>query len=159
MEKPILDVCCGSKMFWFDKSDDRAIYGDIRAEKHTLCDGRTLEISPDINIDFRDLPFADDSFHLVVFDPPHLVNVGDKSWLKLKYGKLNKQTWRDDLRKGFSEAFRVLKPNGTLIFKWAEKDIPVREILALTPHKPVIGHKSGKSAGTHWITFLKGAAA
>ncbi|HGM9889506.1 TPA: SAM-dependent methyltransferase, partial [Proteus mirabilis] len=27
-------MCCGSRMFWFDKEDSRAIYSDIRAEKH-----------------------------------------------------------------------------------------------------------------------------
>lgn len=29
--KPILDMCCGSRMFWFDKADDRAVFGDILA--------------------------------------------------------------------------------------------------------------------------------
>ena len=32
----ILDMCCGSRMFWFDKKDDRAIFSDIRKEEHTL---------------------------------------------------------------------------------------------------------------------------
>ncbi len=41
----ILDMCCGSRMFWFDKNDDRAIFSDIRKEEHTLCDGRRLIIS------------------------------------------------------------------------------------------------------------------
>ncbi|EII1515251.1 SAM-dependent methyltransferase, partial [Escherichia coli] len=31
----ILDMCCGSRMFWFDKKDDRAIFSDIRKEEHT----------------------------------------------------------------------------------------------------------------------------
>lgn len=153
--KSILDMCCGSRMFWFDKQDDRAVFGDIRNEQHILCDGRTLEIKPDKIIDFRNLPFADESFHMVIFDPPHLKNVGDKSWMALKYGRLDSHSWRTDLAQGFSEAFRVLKPNGVLIFKWAEKDIPVCEILKLTPQKPVIGHRSGKASGTHWICFLK----
>lgn len=41
----ILDMCCGSRMFWFDKNDDRAIFSDIRKEEHTLCDGRRLIIT------------------------------------------------------------------------------------------------------------------
>ncbi len=44
----ILDMCCGSRMFWFDKEDPRAVFSDIRAEEHTLCDGRHLVISPDV---------------------------------------------------------------------------------------------------------------
>lgn len=154
-EKIIIDPCCGSRMFWFDKNDERAIFGDIRQESHTLCDGRTLNINPDLKMDFRALPFVDSSFYMVVFDPPHLFNVGERSWMAAKYGHLDKNTWRKDLEQGFSEAFRVLKPFGTLIFKWAEKDIPVREILQLAPVKPVVGHKSGKAMGTHWMCFLK----
>lgn len=67
----ILDMCCGSRMFWFNKQDSRAVFADIRAEEHTLCDGSRLVISPDLIADFRALPFADASFPVVVFDPPH----------------------------------------------------------------------------------------
>ena len=34
--KPILDPCCGSRMFWFDKKDERAVFTDKRSEQHTL---------------------------------------------------------------------------------------------------------------------------
>ena len=56
---------------------------------------------------------------------------------------------------GFAECFRVLKPNGTLIFKWCETQIPLRDILALTPEKPLYGHKGGAKSVTHWVAFLK----
>lgn len=155
MNKTIFDMCCGSRMFWFDKHDSRAIFSDIRNENHTLCDGRKLEIKPDIIADFRDLPFDDEQFSLVVFDPPHLLRCVQSGWQGKKYGILNKNSWKDDLAAGFKEAFRVLKTNGTLIFKWNEIQIPVKEILALTPHKPVVGHRSGKRSDTHWICFIK----
>ncbi|MDF7681543.1 class I SAM-dependent methyltransferase [Enterobacteriaceae bacterium ESL0689] len=155
----ILDVCCGSRMFWHDKNDSRAIFSDIRAEQHTLCDGRKLVISPDIIADFKSLPFADASFPVVVFDPPHLVRVGDTAWIGKKYGKLNKETWREDLRAGFTEAFRVLRPQGVLIFKWNETQIPVSQILALTSEKPIISQRVGKNNKTHWIIFVKGGVA
>lgn len=45
--KTILDPCCGSRMFWFDKKDDRAVFTDKRSEQHILCDGRELIIEPD----------------------------------------------------------------------------------------------------------------
>ena len=154
MTAKVLDPCCGSRMFHFDRQNPNVVFGDIRSESHVLCDGRSLEIAPDVEMDFRDMPFPDDSFHAVVFDPPHLIRAGDKSWLALKYGKLN-QDWREDLAKGFSECFRVLKPNGMLIFKWNETQIKVSEILKLTDQKPVFGHISGKRANTHWITFMK----
>lgn len=152
--KKILDPCCGSRMFWFDKQDDRAVFTDKRREQHTLCDGRELIIDPDILMDFTDLNFDDEQFHMVVFDPPHLCKAGKDSWMALKYGKLD-ETWPNMIRDGFTECFRVLKPNGTLIFKWNENQIPVKDILALTNHKPVVGHRSGKRSNTHWVCFLK----
>ncbi len=154
--KLILDPCCGSRMFWFDKKDERAVFTDKRSEQHTLCDGRELIIEPDMVMDFTDLQFDDEQFHMVVFDPPHLRKAGKDSWMALKYGKLD-ETWPIMIKDGFAECFRVLKPNGTLIFKWNEDQIPVKEILALTDQKPVVGHRSGKRSNTHWICFLKEA--
>ena len=142
-------------MFYFDRDDDRVLFGDIRSEQHVLCDGRALNIDPDAYTDFRDLPFDDETFRVVIFDPPHLIKAGPKSWQAAKYGRLSNGSWREDLTAGFSECFRVLKPEGVLIFKWAEVHIKVSEILALTPHRPLIGHRSGKAANTHWITWIK----
>lgn len=154
-----LDVCCGSRMFWFDRQDERAVFADIRRESHSLTDkssaggARSLMIDPDIQADFRDLPFADATFHLVVFDPPHLVSNGRTGWLAKKYGKLGAD-WRDDLRAGFRECFRVLKPFGTLVFKWNEHEVKVSEILKLTEERPLIGNRCGKNAKSHWLVFM-----
>lgn len=153
--RPVLDPASGSRMFYFDKSDDRVVFGDIRRESHILCDGRGLEVNPDEIMDFRDLPYPDGAFRVVVFDPPHLIKAGDNSWSFKKYGRLDSTTWRDDLRAGFAECFRVLADHGVLIFKWNEDQIPVSQILALTPHRPLVGHRSGRRSKTHWITFLK----
>jgi hypothetical protein len=32
----------------------------------------------------------------------------------------------------------------------------LREILALTPEKPLYGHRSGRRERTHWVAFIKG---
>lgn len=117
--KPILDACCGSKMFHFNKTNPLVHFNDIRKESHTLCDGRQLEINPDSQEDFTNLSFKDESFYLVIFDPPHLLNAGSKGWQAKKYGSL-KENWKQMLADGFKECWRVLKPNGTLIFKWNE---------------------------------------
>lgn len=152
--KRILDPCCGSRMFWFDKKNPDVDFCDIRDFEDTLCDGRKLEIRPDIIADFRKLPFEDNSYYLVVFDPPHLHAVGENSWLAKKYGKLN-DNWKNDLKLGFDECWRVLKENGTLIFKWNEQDILVKDILNIFGKQPLFGHKSGKLAKTHWLCFMK----
>ena len=153
-KKFILDVCCGSKMFWFDKENKDVLFCDIREENYILCDGRSLNIKPDIVCDFRSLPFRDNSFKLLVFDPPHLNKLGENSWMAKKHGVLSK-TWEEDIRQGFKECFRVLEEHGTLIFKWSETQIKVREILALTNQSPLFGHKSGKLSNTHWICYMK----
>ncbi|WLS77399.1 class I SAM-dependent methyltransferase [Erwinia pyri] len=153
-EATILDMCCGSRMFWLDKQDSRAIYSDIRKEEHILCDGRLLNISPGVIADFRSLPFPDNTFSQVVFDPPHLERAGENGWMRKKYGSL-KEGWRDDIGAGFSEAFRVLRPQGTLIFKWNETQVPVSQVIALTEQKPTIWQRTGKGDKTHWILFLK----
>jgi SAM-dependent methyltransferase len=157
---PVLDACCGSRMFWFDKADERAAFMDRRRESHTLPDisskggSRELVVDPDYLADFTAMPFPDESFALVVFDPPHFERNGSSGWVGLKYGTL-KGDWREMLRAGFAECFRVLKADGTLIFKWCADEIPVSQILALTPERPLFGHKSGKQQKTHWVTFLK----
>jgi SAM-dependent methyltransferase len=158
--KPVLDACCGSKMFWFDRSDDRAIYQDNRKEMHILKDksstggSRELHIAPDHMGDFTNMIFPDESFSLVIFDPPHLMRNGKTGWMAKKYGKLGVD-WREDIRRGFSECFRVLKPDGTLIFKWNEEEIPVSEILKLTPAKPLIGNRCGRTAKSLWLVFMR----
>jgi SAM-dependent methyltransferase len=147
-------------MFWFDKEDERAAFVDRRRERHTLKDSsskggsRELVVDPDYQADFTALPFESESFALVVFDPPHFRRNGASGWMAKKYGTLEGD-WREMLRQGFAECFRVLKHEGTLIFKWCDDEIPVSQILALTPERPLFGHKSGKQQRTHWITFLK----
>ena len=77
--KKIIDVCCGSRMFWFDKRNPDVVFMDNRAMEQTLCDGRKLEIKPDLVADFRNIPYPDESFYLAVFDPPHLIRAGENS--------------------------------------------------------------------------------
>lgn len=153
--KKILDACCGSRMFWFDKENKNVEFCDFRVLDDTLCDGRKLEIKPDIVCDFTELPMKDNTYYLVVFDPPHLIRVGDKSWLAKKYGKLPNYNWQEILKKGFKECMRVLKPNGVLIFKWNETDITVSKIIDVIGQMPLFGHKSGKREKTHWLCFMK----
>lgn len=57
-------------MMWFDKYHPDVLFADIRQEEHILCDGRRFAVAPDVIADFRDLPFENDRFKLVVFDPP-----------------------------------------------------------------------------------------
>lgn len=147
---------------WNDKHSPDTIYGDQRTQIITVTDHshgntsgqRVLKIEPDVKMDFRHLPFPDSSFVHVVFDPPHLIRAGEHSWLSAKYGKLDPAHWKDDIRQGFAECFRVLKPDGTLVFKWNEDQVKLSEVVPLAPYPPLYGHLSGRKGLTHWLVFL-----
>lgn len=158
--KKILDVCCGSKSMWFDKNDKRTLYVDKRNTIYNLKanaaypNGGVIKIKPDIVGDFTKIKQPDNSFWHVVFDPPHISKKALSSDLTKRYGILQ-NGWQDMIRKGFDECFRVLKPNGTLIFKWSSIQFPLKDILELTKYKPLYGHRSGKKMNTHWVCFIK----
>lgn len=154
----ILDACCGSKMFWYDKHEPHTIYIDERKESYQVKDRnylRTIDIDPDIISDFRNMDFADNTFDLVIFDPPHLLRAGKKSWLRLKYGTLPQHEWQAYLKTGFDECLRVLKPTGTLLFKWSTDQISFAEVLKAIDQKPILGDKRGH---TRWSVFIKNCA-
>jgi len=144
-------------MFWFDPKDPRGLFIDKRRETHVrdARDNRApIVIDPDILADFTRLPFQDESFHLVVFDPPHMHKhrSGLAGYFPKIYGTLA-DNWPDVMRQGFEECFRVLKPHGTLVFKWADSSVRVAAVLMNTPHKPLFGSRRGRH--THWYVFMK----
>ena len=155
---PILDACCGGRMFYFDKHDPRVLGQDIRTmPRHKIAsNGSYFEVAPDHIGDFRKMDFPDNTFSLVVFDPPHL-RCGETSFMFYKYGSLG-ATWEDDLRRGFSECFRVLKPRGTLVFKWCDSFKSLDSVLLLAPFKPVLSHRTTSRSGskfTYFVIFIK----
>lgn len=165
MQKKILDATCGSRSIWFQKNEPHTIYCDKRSEEWHGQFGRVLNkdgkkkrrdiyVSPDVVCDFTALPFDDESFSLVVFDPPHVENLTEDAWLRKMYGSLDGD-WKPMIRKGFSECMRVLKADGVLIFKWSEIRINTREILDVIGQEPLFGHRSGKKMNTHWMCFMK----
>lgn len=80
-------------MMWFDRGHPDAVFGDCRRETLTVTDRshgrqdgtRTLRIEPDVVMGFRCIPYPDNTFKLVAFDPPHLERAGPKSWMAAKY--------------------------------------------------------------------------
>lgn len=142
-------------MFWFDKNDDRVLFLDNRSEEHILCDKRKFNIKPCVRADFTSLPFSANTFKLVVFDPPHFKKLGKNSWMAKKYGVLGAD-WKEIISKGFKECFRVLDNDGTLIFKWNESQISIKDILSCTNQRPLFGHRTMVNNKTIWLCFMKG---
>lgn len=162
-EKFILDCTCGGRTIWFNKKHPNAIYTDIRREeKGLIYDRPNFEVQPDEIMDFRALKFPDKSFKMVIWDPPHFMNLSSKTWVTKKYGCLNSETWQSDIQKGFNECWRVLDDFGTLILKWScpekeskKRKISTSDLLKLFPVQPIVGHPSGSKSGTIWMSFLK----
>ena len=87
--------------------------------------------------------------------PPHLMHADKRSWLAKKYGVLDDSEGLLDIKLGFREAMRVLKPTGTLLFKWNQYQIPFRLVLAtiaVDGYNPILGDKRSK---TRWSVFIK----
>lgn len=153
--KPILDCCCGSRMFWYNKTNPAALFLDIREESGICCDGRVFNVCPDKIEDCTKLSFPDKSFKLVVFDPPHLLYAGENSWMKQKYGKLPRN-WGQFINESIHECMRVLDDYGVLIFKWNETNIKISSILEhIQDYEPLFGHFTNKNHNTVWMTFMK----
>ena len=157
-EKFILDATAGFRMMWFNKHHPNALYLDQRPE----CE-------PDIVGDFRDLnQFPDETFRLIVFDPPHIPKPRSNLTAKnaefiRKFGYLNAETWQSDLKRGFSELWRDLKPYGILLLKWSNKYVSSDDILRLCSETPLFYQISQtrldldgmKLLKTLWFCFMK----
>jgi SAM-dependent methyltransferase len=157
--KEILDPCCGAKMFWLNKSRTDTVYMDIRndvfyvKDKSSKGGTRKISIAPDVIGDVTRIPFPEESFSLIIFDPPHLLHPGKTGWMAKKYGILPAD-WKTFIKASFDECFRVLKPSGTLVFKWSEKDIRAKDVLSVIGYTPVVGSRS-RTRDTKWFIFFK----
>ena len=70
--------------------------------------------------------------------------------MRKKFGCLNAETWQSDLKKGFSECWRVLEDYGILTFKWNDIEIPYKKVLSVIGKEPLymnitVGQKALKT--------------
>jgi len=161
----ILDPTCSGKSIWMPEQRDRDDVLWIDRREADTDSWRYVrkdwEVKPDEIGDFRDLDSPDNSFNLVVFDPPHITN--NKGMEKLsglmeeKYGALHAETWQRDIRHGFEELWRVLRPGGTLVMKWADTCIAFQDVLEQVPQDPLFGTRTtkNKSSQNRWFVFYK----
>tara|TARA_R110000822_G_scaffold183684_1_gene323078 strand:- start:9 stop:482 length:474 start_codon:yes stop_codon:yes gene_type:complete len=154
-DKYILDVCCGGKMMWWDKDNKNTIYCDIReCEKGYIEHCPNWSCKPDVICDYKDLPFEDNSFKLIVWDIPHIIK-DSGGIINKKYGSLG-NNWKEDTTKAFNSIWSKLDNHGVLIFKYSDLNIKVSEMLNLFPVKCLFGTMSKKAVNnTFWFCFMK----
>ena len=157
----VLDATTGGKHMWNEhaKDLDRAVYAD-RRRVEGLEHQPGWQCDPSVLCDTRNLPFKPASFDLIAYDPPHRVTDGGMKQLsgviEQKYGALTAETWQSDLADSFTELWRVLKPGGTLTFKWADVHKSHDQVLEQLDQTPLYGVSTEKDrAVTKWWVFNK----
>jgi hypothetical protein len=131
----ILDAGCGNRSMWLLKNNDRIIYVDVEKQ---------LQRKPTIFSSNTNLPFSDNSFDSIFFDPPFSWNMKHPFWsfpninLQLKaypnidaehnkycptyYGVeryKNRSALVSYIYRAEKELYRVLKDDGSLWLRWA----------------------------------------
>lgn len=155
MDKEIVDLCSGGRMFWYDKKNPNVHFMDNRILAPWSIPTRpNFEIAPDELGCFTNTRFENNTFSVVVMDPPHLSKLWNTSRMAKKYGKLPKD-WRDMITNGFNEAMRILKPYWVFVFKWNEVEIPLERVLDNIPFKPSLWQRTGKNNKTVWLIYIK----
>lgn len=191
-ELMILDATAGSRSMWHKnhKQNPCVLFLDQRLEVKGVSKGVTMprkdpngapipsqpgwKCAPDLLGDFTHLDmFEDETFDHIVWDPPHVIKKGT-GFITMKYGYLGDK-WKDTLKRGFTELWRILKTKSTLQFKWAENDIPKEDIVKLffdvsgNPIDNITGTQTKKSLGpirecencggevrgTHFLIYFK----
>ena len=154
----ILDATCGLKQMWFQKDAKDVVYLDRRHNKIEYNGEFKGTINPNIIADNRFLPFKNECFDMVLFDPPHFItnSIGLYETIFSFYKPI---TWVAEMSDSIKECFRVLKINGFLVFKWGEKYKTLKIVLNMFPKEPLFGVKNipafQKIRGTWWIVFRK----
>lgn len=99
----VLDPTYGYGTFWNQFKPDGLVACDLDPEKNPLGDHP---------VDFTDLPWPDNSFDTVVFDPPYKLNGTPTADVDERYGVHVYTRWQDKMkliRRGVLECARVTR--------------------------------------------------
>jgi len=87
-----------------------------------------IVIEPTVQADLCFLPFKNEVFSVIIFDPPHL-DVSLDSWLGKKWGGWTQHQTIETVRAANKEFQRVLRKDGVLILKVLPREFRLYEAL------------------------------
>lgn len=162
-EMKILDVFSGHLSTWIDKDFARnyVIKNDIRNGEIDVLGFQKINIETDFNYNMfqKDLIIDGGNFDLIYADPPHLVDVSEKSIMHIKYTSLKTYmitSLEIDIINMLNNLYNNLKYNGICIIKWNNKDIKLKEyIKEHTKFQLLFGSTTNKKTFTEYITMTK----
>ena len=147
------DATAGARMMWPNKNPPYTVFLDRNT------DG---PVPPHIYGDYRRLPFRDDVFDCVIFDPPHAAR--NKQYKKFNWTNREHPSYygwditKTELLSGIAKAQKeIARVSKRLCFKWGEVDWTLWQILPLfRPWKEI--NRKLTNAGrvpTWWVTFVR----
>lgn len=121
------------------------------------------EVNPDIVMSCTNTTFADKTFDLILFDPPHrhfskILRKKDRNDMGRRYGSMRAAEIKVFIPKAFREFSRILKDDGLVFFKWNSCSIRHKVIMGLIHGWfPVFGQNFNKIANhdTIWLAMRK----
>jgi ubiquinone/menaquinone biosynthesis C-methylase UbiE len=165
----ILDATCGAKLMYkglheaFNQGE--LVFMDIREGDFPTFgrrkQGETITVQPDKVGCITSIPWPDESFSMVIVDPPHAGRWGKNSFMAALYGSWDRDTFVRRFHKANDELYRVLKPGGVLLLK--VQDNEGRDKIAerlLTKFKLLLKIQQVNSSGrtghkTFWMHFIR----
>jgi hypothetical protein len=144
----ILDMSAGYRAIWFNRLHPDTVFVDIRPQ-----------VSPTVIANTEILPFPNNVFDLVVFDPPHVVN-GRGSKMGETYGSFLADEIKQTIQKSSAEAYRCSTGNALMAFKWNDHDVRLGRLIDLMEGwEPLFGHQVATRhkhrSSTYWVLLHK----
>jgi len=120
--KPCLDATAGYRMMWPTKQMEGWVYLDKRPE-----------VKPDLVAMWSNLPFRDNVFEVIMFDPPHLIDRGGMGKIIQKMRE-KYTTWsrrKDVAPTIFKAAKEFSRVGNILILKWYDDKVSLWQLYSV----------------------------
>ena len=164
----VFDAFCSNGSTWIDKewfNSFTVVKNDIRNGEFLIGGRQKIIIEPNTSINMfefveeidikyiKSCSFTNE-FDLIYLDPPHSLKT--TGIMNEKYTHLPND-WMKTISNMFANTDRLANQKTTIILKWNENEIPIKEILNIAKSNniyPLFGSKVRTK--TYWIVFKQG---